>query len=66
MARNCPLVPPPTPIPIPRWRLIRQKKKTQIVEPPLHKEPPKPPMFVELASPFINYCVSPIPVSRVP
>ncbi|XP_065057122.1 androglobin-like isoform X2 [Rhopilema esculentum] len=65
MVRNCPLVAPPTPVPIPRWKLIRQKKKTQIVEPPLNKDPPKPPMFVEVASPFINYRVSPIPVSRV-
>eukprot|EP00794_Sanderia_malayensis_P000438 gene438-1079_t len=65
MVRNCPLVAPPTPIQIPRWKLIRQKKKQQIVEPPPKKEAPKQPLFVELASPFINYCVSPIPVNRV-
>jgi len=66
MVRNCPLVPPPTPVPIPRWKLIRQKKKKQIVEPTFKKDPPKPPMFVELSSPFINYNISPVPVSRVP
>ncbi|XP_078372473.1 androglobin-like isoform X6 [Oculina patagonica] len=64
-ARDCPLVPPPPPVQIPRWKLIRQKKKKQPVEPALTPpEPPKDPQFLEIVSPFLNHKVSPIPVSR--
>ena len=64
-ARDCPLVPPPPPVQIPRWKLIRQKKKKQPVEPALTPpEPPKEPQFLEIVSPFLNHKVSPIPVSR--
>ncbi|XP_068698412.1 androglobin-like isoform X1 [Montipora foliosa] len=63
--RDCPLVPPPPPVQIPRWKLIRQKKKKQPVEPVLTPaEPPKDPQFLEVMSPFLNHKVSPIPVSR--
>ena len=63
--RDCPLVPPPPPVQIPRWKLIRQKKKQQPVEPALTPpEPPKDPQFLEVVSPFMNHKVSPIPVSR--
>ncbi|KAK3749551.1 hypothetical protein QZH41_007285 [Actinostola sp. cb2023] len=63
--RDCLLVAPPPPIEIPRWKLIRQKKKKQPVEPPLTPpEPPKDPQFLEVTSPFVNYNVSLIPVSR--
>ena len=63
--RDCPLVPPPPPVQIPRWKLIRQKKKKQPVEPALTPpEPPKDPQFLEVVSPFLNHKVSPIPVSR--
>jgi len=58
-------VAPPPPVEIPRWKLIRQKKKKQPIEPPLTPpEPPKDPQFLEITSPFVNYNVSPIPVSR--
>ena len=64
VVRNCPLIPPPTPVPIPRWKLIRQKKKREIVEPPFHPPvEPKEPKFLELKSPFFNYKVSPIPLT---
>ena len=63
--RDCPLVPPPPPVQIPRWKLIRQKKKKQPVEPALTPpEPPKDPQFLEVVSPFLNHKVSPIPVNR--
>ncbi|XP_015772196.1 PREDICTED: androglobin-like [Acropora digitifera] len=65
MIRDCPLVPPPPPVQIPRWKLIRQKKKKQPIEPSLTPvEPPKDPQFLEVMSPFLNHKVSPIPVSR--
>ncbi|XP_048577844.1 androglobin isoform X3 [Nematostella vectensis] len=65
MIRDTPLVAPPPPIEIPRWKLIRQKKKKQPIEPPITPpEPPRDPKFLEVTSPFVNYNVSPIPVSR--
>ena len=54
--RVCPLVAPPTPLEIPRWKLIRQKKKNETVEPKLKgEEVEKDPMFLEIETPFFNY-----------
>jgi len=61
--RDCPLVPPPIPVPIPRWKLIRQKKKKELFEPSLRSTQEKPPKFLELKSPFFNYKVSPVPLT---
>eukprot|EP00111_Clytia_hemisphaerica_P008007 TCONS_00023273-protein len=63
VARNCPLIPPPTPVQIPRWKLIRQKKKVETSEPSLHPKEYKEPKFVELKTPFLNFKVRPTPVS---
>ena len=58
VVRNCPLIPPPTPVEIPRWKLIRQKKKKEIIEPSVHAQDIKEPKFVEIQSPFFNYRVA--------
>ncbi|CAB3995944.1 androglobin-like isoform X3 [Paramuricea clavata] len=66
LRRDCPLVAPPPPVEIPRWRLIRHKKRKQPRDPRLTPiEPPKEPQFLEITSPFVGYCVSPTPVPRV-
>ena len=62
VVRNCPLIPPPTPVQIPRWKLIRQKKKIETSEPSLHPKKIKEPKFVELKTPFLNYKVGLTPV----
>ena len=62
VARNCPLIPSPLPIHIPRWKLIRQKKKVETSEPSLHPKQLKEPRFLELKTPFLNFKVSPTPV----
>uniref|UniRef100_A0A9J8BKH2 Androglobin n=1 Tax=Cyprinus carpio carpio TaxID=630221 RepID=A0A9J8BKH2_CYPCA len=53
--RDCPLVAPPKPPPVPQWKLIRPRKQSNITDEP--KEPPfqKPEQFIEVSSPFINY-----------
>ncbi|XP_063079087.1 androglobin isoform X2 [Engraulis encrasicolus] len=50
-----PLVTPPSPPPIPRWKLIRPRKQHHPTDEP--KEPPvaKPEDYIEVASPFINF-----------
>ncbi|NXX11013.1 ADGB protein, partial [Podargus strigoides] len=53
--RSCPLVPPPEPPPVPRWKIFRQKKETV-----MKSEPPEPVVekteeHVEIASLFLNY-----------
>ncbi|XP_066556966.1 androglobin isoform X2 [Amia ocellicauda] len=60
--RSCPLVAPPKPPPVPRWKLIRQKKQTNPTDEP--KEPPvlKPDQFIEIASPFLNYKLYPVKI----
>ena len=66
LRRDCPLVAPPPPVEIPRWRLIRQKKCKQPRDLRLTPiQPPKEPQFLEITSPFVGYCVSPTPVARV-
>ncbi|XP_016391736.1 androglobin-like [Sinocyclocheilus rhinocerous] len=41
--RDCPLVAPPKPPPVPQWKLIRPRKQTNITDEP------------KVSSPFINY-----------
>lgn len=55
--RRCPLLPPPEPLKIPRWKLIRQKKNREIVEPKLNAEEPKEkdPKALQLKSMFFNF-----------
>ena len=65
VVRNCPLIPPPTPVQIPRWKLIRQKKKKETSEPALHPKEIKEPKFVEIKTPFLNFNFNPTPVPSV-
>ncbi|XP_028579446.2 androglobin isoform X1 [Podarcis muralis] len=62
--RSGPLVAPPKPPPIPRWKLIRQKKETIVTDEPQEPVIKKPEQFIELASPFLSYRLSPIPIPR--
>ncbi|KAJ6660159.1 hypothetical protein lerEdw1_018086 [Lerista edwardsae] len=62
--RSCPLIAPPKPPPIPRWKLIRQKKETIVTDEPQEPVIKKPDQFIEVASPFLNFRLSPIPIPR--
>ncbi|KFQ60152.1 Androglobin, partial [Pelecanus crispus] len=53
--RSCPLVALPQPPPVPRWKLIRQKKKTVVTSEPQEPVVKKPEEHVEIASLFLNY-----------
>ncbi|XP_052441580.1 androglobin [Carassius gibelio] len=53
--RDCPLVAPPKPPPVPQWKLIRPRKQTNITDEPKEPIVQKPEQFIEVSSPFINY-----------
>ncbi|KAL0967772.1 hypothetical protein UPYG_G00256710 [Umbra pygmaea] len=53
--RDCPLVAPPKPPPVPRWKLIRPRKETIITDEPREPAVVKPEQFIEVSSPLINY-----------
>ncbi|XP_009944563.1 PREDICTED: androglobin, partial [Leptosomus discolor] len=53
--RSCPLVAPPQPPPVPRWKLFRQKKETVVTSEPQDPMVKKPEEHVEIASLFLNY-----------
>ncbi|KFQ90043.1 Androglobin, partial [Phoenicopterus ruber ruber] len=53
--RSCPLVAPPQPPPVPRWKLFRQKKETVVTSEPQEPVVKKPEEHVEIASLFLNY-----------
>ncbi|NXG88285.1 ADGB protein, partial [Stercorarius parasiticus] len=53
--RSCPLVAPPEPPPVPRWKLFRQKKETVVTSEPQEPVVKKPEEHVEIASLFLNY-----------
>ncbi|XP_076825894.1 androglobin-like isoform X2 [Clavelina lepadiformis] len=64
--RSCSLV-PPTPVPeIPRWKLIRPRKKksTPFDEPQAEPEPPKPDQWLEIVSPYLGHRVVPLNIER--
>ncbi|KAM9656103.1 androglobin [Morphnus guianensis] len=53
--RSCPLVAPPQPPPVPRWKIFRQKKETVVTSEPQEPVVKKPEEYVEIASLFLNY-----------
>ncbi|XP_029588828.1 androglobin isoform X2 [Salmo trutta] len=53
--RACPLVAPPKPPAVPRWKLIRPRKETTITDEPREPAVVKPEQFIEISSPFLNY-----------
>uniref|UniRef100_UPI0037E8966F androglobin n=1 Tax=Semicossyphus pulcher TaxID=241346 RepID=UPI0037E8966F len=63
--RACPLQAPPKPPPVPRWKLIRQRKEIAVTDEPRKLPLSKPERFIEVASPFLSYriksSVGPIP-----
>ncbi|XP_026521814.1 androglobin [Notechis scutatus] len=62
--RSGPLVASPKPPPVPRWKLIRQKKETIVTDEPQEIVIKKPEQFIEIASPFLNFRVPAIPIPR--
>ncbi|XP_039603469.1 androglobin isoform X2 [Polypterus senegalus] len=58
--RSGPLVVPPKPPALPRWKLIRQKKQIIVTDEPKENPPKKPEQFIEICSPFLNYKVKPL------
>ncbi|KAI3363725.1 hypothetical protein L3Q82_001339 [Scortum barcoo] len=55
--RACPLDPEPKPPPVPRWKLIRQRKEVLVTDEPRRLLLSKPDQFIEVASPFLSYRV---------
>ncbi|NWR73225.1 ADGB protein, partial [Centropus unirufus] len=53
--RSCPLVEPPQPQPVPRWKLIRQREKIVVTSEPQEPLAEKPEESIEIASLFFNY-----------
>ncbi|XP_051471014.1 androglobin [Apus apus] len=53
--RSCPLVAPPEPPPVPRWKLFRLKKETVVTSEPQEPVLEKPEEHIEIASLFLNY-----------
>ncbi|XP_069706973.1 androglobin [Phaenicophaeus curvirostris] len=53
--RSCSLVKPPQPPPVPRWKLLRQKKKPVVTSEPQEPVVKNPEEYVEIASLFFNY-----------
>ncbi|KAM4770931.1 androglobin [Rhinophrynus dorsalis] len=60
--RCCPLVAPPKPPPIPRWKLIRQKKEVDVTDEAKEPIKKKPDQFIEITTPFLNFRLNPISV----
>ncbi|KFQ28736.1 Androglobin, partial [Merops nubicus] len=61
--RSCPLVAPPQPPPVPRWKLFRQKKEIVVTSEPQEPVVKKPEEYIEIASLFLNYKLS---IIRIP
>ncbi|KAM7367866.1 hypothetical protein PAMP_014135 [Pampus punctatissimus] len=55
--RACQLEAPPKPPPVPRWKLIRQRKEIVVIDEPRKFPLSKPEQFIEVASPFLSYRV---------
>ncbi|XP_035806912.2 androglobin isoform X2 [Amphiprion ocellaris] len=55
--RACPLEAPPKSPPVPRWKLIRQRKKIVVTAEPQEIPLSKPEQFIEVASPFLSHRV---------
>ncbi|CAI9584467.1 unnamed protein product, partial [Staurois parvus] len=59
--RSCPLVTPPKPLPVPRWKLLQNKEVNITDEAKEHVEK-KPDQFVEISTPFLNFRLNPLTV----
>ncbi|XP_044146626.1 androglobin isoform X3 [Bufo gargarizans] len=60
--RSCPLVAPPKPPPVPRWKLIRQKKDVNVTDEAKEPVEKKADQFVEITTPFLNFRLNPLSV----
>ncbi|XP_043930477.1 androglobin [Protopterus annectens] len=63
--RSCPLIAPPKPPPIPRWKLIRPKKHSMPTDEPQEPVIKKPDQFIEIATPFLNFRLTTIHVPEI-
>ncbi|XP_072558991.1 androglobin isoform X2 [Paramormyrops kingsleyae] len=52
--RACPLIAPPKPPPVPRWKLVRLRKQMMPTDEPKETPVLKPDQFIEISSPFLN------------
>ncbi|XP_029984092.1 androglobin [Sphaeramia orbicularis] len=55
--RACPLEPPPKPPPVPKWKLIRPRKKIVVTDEPRKNSLSRPEQFIEVSSPFLSHRV---------
>ncbi|KAG8583479.1 hypothetical protein GDO81_008436 [Engystomops pustulosus] len=60
--RSCPLVAPPKPLPVPRWKLIRQKKEVNVIDEAKEPVEKKADQFVEITTPFLNFRLNPLSI----
>ncbi|XP_071997026.1 androglobin isoform X3 [Engystomops pustulosus] len=60
--RSCPLVAPPKPLPVPRWKLIRQKKEVNVTDEAKEPVEKKADQFVEITTPFLNFRLNPLSI----
>lgn len=63
--RDCPLEPPPTPAPVPRWKLIRPRKEIVISDEPQKLAVSKLEQFVEVASLFPHFRIKSSPLPEI-
>ncbi|KAM8945513.1 androglobin [Pelodytes ibericus] len=56
--RSCPLTAPPKPPPVPRWKLIRQKKELNLTDEAKESVQKKAEQFVEITTPFLNFRIN--------
>ncbi|NXL94436.1 ADGB protein, partial [Alectura lathami] len=62
--RSCPLEAPKPLLPVPCWKLFRQKKETVPKSEPQGPVIEKPEQYVEIASLFLNYKLNPIRIPK--
>ncbi|BFZ09751.1 hypothetical protein BsWGS_12792 [Bradybaena similaris] len=62
--RSCPLEPPPPPVVLPAWKMIRPRPRKTLPsdEPECILEEPKPVQCLKIMSPFLNYKVNPMAI----
>ncbi|XP_075718978.1 androglobin isoform X2 [Rhinoderma darwinii] len=58
--RSCPLVAPLKSPPVPRWKLIRQKKEVNVTDEAKEPVEKKADQFVEITTPFLNFRLNPL------
>ncbi|XP_075059694.1 androglobin [Mixophyes fleayi] len=60
--RSCPLIAPPKPPLVPRWKLIRQKKEVNLKDEAQETVEKKADQFLEIATPLLNFRLTPLSI----